>query len=81
MNKKTLIIIILIAIAVVGVIGYFGFQKFSQERNIRNATESIQEQYPCPKFSPPARGWCDGGEIVEGDINEYGCQGHPKCVK
>jgi len=34
----------------------------------------------CPQYTPPAPGWCEGGKITPGTIDENGCQGHPKCT-
>jgi hypothetical protein len=33
----------------------------------------------CPLLSPPGPGFCPDGKIVQGDKDECGCQGPPKC--
>lgn len=52
-----------------------------QER-VRERRESRVnfEQNICPQYSPPAPGWCDGGEVTPGIIDEDGCQGPPRCI-
>jgi putative hemolysin len=35
----------------------------------------------CPLLSPPAPGWCEGGEVIPGEEDECGCVGPPTCIK
>jgi putative hemolysin len=35
----------------------------------------------CPQLSPPAPGFCEGGTITAGKVNECGCQGPPQCIR
>lgn len=34
----------------------------------------------CPMYAPPAPGFCSGGTIVAGEVDECGCRGHPTCA-
>jgi hypothetical protein len=35
----------------------------------------------CPSYPPPPQGWCDGGEIESGGLDEIGCKKPPICVQ
>jgi len=34
----------------------------------------------CPQFMPPGPNFCPDGIIVQGDVDDCGCQGPPQCV-
>ncbi len=35
----------------------------------------------CPQFVPPSPDFCKDGTIVQGEVDECGCQTHPSCVR
>ncbi len=35
---------------------------------------------PCPMYAPPAPGFCSGGVLVAGQVDECGCRGPPSCA-
>lgn len=53
----------------------------AKQKCIRVWEENCTSCGECPQFSPPAPGWCSDGNIVSGEKDSCGCQGHPTCVK
>lgn len=40
----------------------------------------VRECDTCPQLSPPSPTFCEGGQIIQGEVDKCGCQGPPKCI-